>query len=64
MGSICFENKTDRNQDFPGWAVQYLRRHACTSGNTDLIPGWETKIPHVMQPVKKKKRKETIQAMK
>ena len=29
-------------------AVQWLRLHASTAGDTASIPGWGTKIPHAM----------------
>ena len=40
-----------RSGNFPlrEWGVQWLRLHASNAGAVGLIPGWETKIPHVMQ---------------
>ena len=35
--------------------AQWLRLPASNAGDTGLIPGWGTKIPHVAQPKKKKK---------
>ena len=32
--------------DFPG--TQWLRFHASSTGGSGLIPGWGTKIPHVI----------------
>ena len=35
--------------------VQWLRLLASTAGGMGLIPGQGTKIPHILQPKKKKK---------
>ena len=56
-----------RSGDFPGWGVgvQWLRLHASNAGAAGLIPGWETKIPHVMQhgqKIKKRERKKQREA--
>ena len=37
--------------------VQWLRLWAFTAGDTDLIPGWRTKIPHATWEGQKKKKK-------
>ena len=41
-------------------AVQWLRLCASVIGDTGLIPGWGTKMPHGM--AKKKKKVETIES--
>ena len=35
--------------------VQWLKLYASTEGVTDLIPGWETKIPHTSRCGQKNK---------
>ena len=56
-------NQTEkRGLPSEGVGVQWLRLHASNAGAVGLIPGWETKIPHVMQhgqKIKKKIKKET-----
>ena len=45
-----------RNQSTLGtFLVQWLRRHASTSGSTDFIPGRGSKIPHAMWHSQEKK---------
>ena len=39
-------------------AVQRLRLYASTVGGTGSIPGWRTKIQHVLQSVAKKEEKQ------
>ena len=36
--------------------VDWIRLHASNARGEGLIPGWRTKIPHVVKPKKKKKR--------
>ena len=36
--------------------VQWLRLHASTAGDTDLIPGWRIKIPYAMWCCQKRER--------
>ena len=37
--------------------AQWLRLHASTAGGVGSIPGWGTKIPHVMQHGQNKTKK-------
>ena len=37
--------------------VQWLGLQASTAGNTSLIPGWGTKIPHAVQHSQKLEKK-------
>ena len=39
-------------------AVQWLRLHTSTTGDTGSIPGWGIKTLHAMWPKKKKKERE------
>ena len=41
-------------------AVQWLRLSTSTAGDTDLVPGQGTKIPHAMRPNKSVNFKSTI----
>ena len=36
--------------------VQWLELNDSTAGGPGSIPGWGTKIPHALQPKKKKKK--------
>ena len=49
--------KEKRGLPSEGVGVQWLRLHASNAGAVGLIPGWETKIPHVMQHGQKIKKK-------
>ena len=40
--------------------VQWLRLHASNAGGTGSIPSWGTKIPHVMRPKDKERKKKEI----
>ena len=39
----------DLNHPRTSLAVQWLRLRACNAGGAGSIPGWGTKIPHVVQ---------------